>query len=81
MLWYFLEGRGKGWEDGWWKGKDWQWEFHVIPFGMEGMLPGKSSLGINRETAAETGGNKDAASKHSEGRRKHIEQTDSQLKK
>lgn len=28
-------------KDGWWKQEeDWQWEFHVIPFGMEGMLRG-----------------------------------------
>lgn len=34
----FPGGKRRGWEDGWWKEKDWQWEFHVIPFGMEGML-------------------------------------------
>lgn len=46
-----------GGENGRWKQKDWQWEYHVIPFGTEGMLPGKSSL-------AHRDGNREAASTH-----------------
>lgn len=41
---------------GW--GEDWQQEFHVIPFGMEGTLPGKSLAGVERETSAGTAGQK-----------------------
>lgn len=37
-----------------------------------GDAPREILTGINRETAADTGGNKEAASKHSEGRRKML---------
>ena len=58
--------RGEG------KGKDWQWEFHLIPFGMEGTLPGKPHRHKGRLQREEEP--RMIASKHSEGRRKHEEQ-------
>lgn len=66
--------RGEG------KGKDWQWEFHVIPFGMEGMLPGKSSPAQTGRRLQREEGIRKIASKHSEGRRKQSEQTGLQQK-
>lgn len=55
------------------------WEFHVILFGMEGVAPREILTDINMETAAGTVGNKEAASKHSQGRMKMLKNTLNEL--